>query len=199
MTAKPPSAPLRRFRFTRDQYYELDRLGYFDHKRVELIYGEIIEMSPINWPHALGVNLVTDALAVAFATGHFITIQQAFPVPSEPIGSAPQPDVAVIPGRPRDYTAHPTAAALLVEVSVSTLSYDLTTKAELYATAGVPEYWVLDVDGRQLHVLRDPGPLPLPTELAATAYRSHQTLGSTDRVSPLGAPHASILVSDLLP
>jgi len=199
MTAKPPPAPLRRFRFTRDQYYELDRLGYFDHKRVELIYGEIIEMSPINWPHALGVKLVTDVLAAAFAAGHFVTVQQAFPVPSEPVGSAPQPDVAVIPGGPRDYTVHPTAAALLVEVSVSTLDYDLTTKAELYATAGVPEYWVLDVENRQVHVFRDPASLPLPKELAATAYRSHGTFGVADRVSPLAAPHASILVGDLLP
>jgi hypothetical protein len=69
----------------------------------------------------------------------------------------------------------------------------------LYATAGVPEYWVLDVDGRRLHVFRDPAALPLPTELAATAYRTHATFGAADRVSPLGAPAASVLVGDLLP
>lgn len=199
MTAKPPPLPLRRFRFTRDQYYELDRLGYFDHKRVELIYGEIIEMSPINWPHALGVKLLLRALDVAFSPGYWTESQQPFWIPSTAPESLPQPDVAVIPGEPRDYTDHPTAAALLVEVSVSTLDYDLTTKAELYATAGVPEYWVLDVDNRQLHVFRDPAPIPLPQELAATAYRSHDTFGPADRISPLAAPHASILVGDLLP
>ncbi|MBN9121463.1 MAG: hypothetical protein J0I06_20320 [Planctomycetes bacterium] len=58
---------------------------------------------------------------------------------------------------------------------------------------------MLDVENRQLHVFRDPQPLPLPTELAATAYRTHLTLTPTDRVSPLGASHTSILASDLLP
>ena len=84
-------------------------------------------------------------------------------------------------------------------MSDSTLAFDTTTKAELYATAGVPEYWVLDIENRQLHVFRDPQPLPLPEDLAATAYRTRLTLAPTDRVSPLAAPAASILVSDLLP
>ena len=196
MTAKPPPIPPRPFRFTRDQYLELDRLGYFNHKRVELIYGEIIEMSPVNWPHALGVKLVADALAAAFG-GHWVSSQQPFWIPNTAPASLPQPDVAVIPGSPRAYTDHPTVAALLVEVSDTTLAFDTTTKAELYATANVPEYWVLDVENRQLHVFRDPA--PLQTELEATAYHTHLTLLPTDYVSPHAAPHASILVSDLLP
>ncbi len=194
MTAKPPPIPPR---LTREQYLELDRLGHFDHRRVELIYGEVVEMSPINWPHALGVDLVSQALTTVFAVGFFVRMQQAFPVPSEPIGSMPQPDVAVISGAPRDYTDHPTTAALLVEVSASTLAFDTTEKAEMYATAGVPEYWVLDVENRQLHVFRDPA--PLQAELEVTAYRTRLTLAPADRVSPLAAPNASILVSDLLP
>jgi Uma2 family endonuclease len=88
---------------------------------------------------------------------------------------------------------------LLVEVADTTLAYDTTTKTELYATANVPEYWVLDVVNCELHVFRDPQPLPLPTELAATAYRVHDVLGPNDTVSPLGAPNATIRVSDLLP
>jgi Uma2 family endonuclease len=197
MTAKPPPVPPRPFRFTRDQYLELDRLGYFDRKRVELIYGEIIEMSPVNWPHALGVKLVADALAAAFGSGYWVCSQQPFWIPNLTPASLPQPDVAVIPGSPRAYTDHPTVAALLVEVSESTLTHDLTTKAEMYATANVPEYWVLDVENRQLHVFRDPQPLLAP--LGATAYRTHLTLLPADHVSPFAAPHASILVSDLLP
>jgi Uma2 family endonuclease len=196
MTAKPPPVSDRPFRFTRDQYYEMGRLGYFDHMRVELIYGEVIEMSPTNWPHHLGIGLVSDALSRAFATGFFIDVQQSFPIPNSQLGLAPQPDVAVIPGSPRDYTDHPTAAALLVEVADSTLTYDTTTKAEMYATAGVPDYWVLDVANRQLHVFRDP--TPLAANLGAVAYQTHVTLAPTDRVVPLAAPNASILVSDLL-
>jgi Uma2 family endonuclease len=199
MTAKPPPVPPRPFRFTRDQYLEMDRLGYFNHKRVELIYGEIIEMSPVNWPHALCVGLLGDVLPSAFGAGYWVSLQQPFWIPNTLPASLPQPDATVIPGSRRAYTDHPTVAALLVEVSSDTLSYDLTTKAEMYATAAVSEYWVLDVENRQLHVFRDPQPLPLPTDLAATAYRTHLTLLPTDRVSPLAVPSASILVSDLLP
>ena len=197
MTAQPPPVPSRPFRFTREQYYEMGRLGYFDHARVELLYGEIVEMSPMNWPHHIGIGLVSDALARAFATGFFIDVQQSFPISNSTLGLAPQPDVAVMPGARRDYIDHPTVAALLVEVADTTLAYDTTTKAEMYATAGVPEYWVLNVENRQLHVFRDPA--PLSAALAAVAYRTHLTLAPTDTVAPLGAPHASIPVSDLLP
>jgi Uma2 family endonuclease len=202
MTAKPPPFPARPFparpfRFTRDQYYEMGRLGYFDHARVELIYGEVVEMNPVNWPHHIGIGLVSDALAAAFAAGYFIDVQQSFPIPGSHLGLAPQPDVAVIPGNRRNYTDHPTVAALLVEVADSTLAFDTTTKAEMYATAGIADYWVLDVESRRLQVFRDPQPLP-PT-LGAVAYRTHLTLNPDDRVAPLAAPQASILVSDLLP
>jgi Uma2 family endonuclease len=197
MTVQPPARPDRPFRFTREQYHEMGARGYFDGKRVELIFGEVIEMSPINWAHHIGVGLVADALARLFATGHFIDVQQPFPVPGATPGSEPQPDVAVIPGARRDYTDHPTVAALLVEVADSTLSTDATTKAELYATAGIAEYWVLDVENRQLHVFRDPQ--PLPAGLSATAYRTHFTLDPADSVAPLAAPNASVRVGDLLP
>ncbi|MDY3562872.1 Uma2 family endonuclease [Gemmata sp. JC673] len=196
MTAMPPPAPSRRpFRFTREQYFELGQRGFFNGKRVELLYGEITEMSPANWPHHVSVGLVTDALLVAFAVGFFVDTQQPFPIPNEPLGSAPEPDVAVIPGRRRDYTDHPTTAALLVEVSDTTLAEDLTTKAELYATANVPEYWVLDIPNRQLYVHRDPQ--PLPAGLGATAYRTRLVLTPADTVQPLAAPPAVVRVSDL--
>jgi Uma2 family endonuclease len=85
----------------------------------------------------------------------------------------------------------------VVEVADSTLDQDTTTKAELYATAGIPDYWVLDVDGRRLLVFRDPA--PLPTGLGATAYQTHLMLNPTDTVSPLATPTAVIRVADLLP
>ncbi|MCI0704213.1 MAG: Uma2 family endonuclease, partial [Planctomycetia bacterium] len=111
--------------------------------------------------------------------------------------SDPQPDVAVFAGKFEDYTNHPTTALLIVEVADTTLSTDTTVKAELYATASIADYWVLDVVNRVLHIFRDP--VPLPAGLGATAYRTHNTFGPTDRVSPLAVPGASILVSDLLP
>ena len=194
MTANPPTPLL-----TLEQYYELGRQGHFDGKRVELIRGEVIEMSPINIAHARGVGFVADALTVIFAVGFYLNVQQPFSVPSAAPGSEPQPDVAVIPGSRRTSTVHPTQAAILVEVADTTFFYDTTTKAELYAEAGVAEYWVLDVVNRQLHVFRDPQPLPLPPDLSATAYQTHDILGPNDTVSPLAAPNSTIRVADLLP
>ena len=106
------------------------------------------------------------------------------------------PDIAVVAGGPRDFTAtHPTTAGLVVEVSDTTLALDLAEKAELYATAGVSDYWVLDLTGRRLLVFRDPAPVAA----GGAAYRTHLTLGPTDTVSPLAASSAVIAVADLLP
>ena len=193
-TTPPPiaSGP-QPWKWSREDYRKLGELGFFDGRRVQLVFGEIIDMGKQGWPHAAALALLVEVLRRVFATSHWIHEQKPFPV----AGSEPEPDAAVIPGSPRNYTDHPTIAALIVEVADTTLDYDLSTKAELYATANVADYWVLDVSGRQLHVLRDPQ--PLPKGLGATAYRVHLTLGPADCVSPLAMPTASILVSDLLP
>lgn len=192
MTAKAPTRPNRPFRFTREQYYRLGELGFFDGKRVERIHGEIVEMSPISWSHVVGTGKVGEALRGAFA-GIGTVVEQG-PHPTE--DSDPQPDVRVFPGRYEDYADHPTTALLLVEVSDTSLGHDLTTKAELYATAGVADYWVLDLNARELHVFRDPRP---NAALEATAYQTHSVLGPNDSASPLAAPHALVRVADLLP
>ena len=80
---------------------------------------------------------------------------------------------------------------------LATLFDDTTTKAEVYAEAGIADYWVLDLNGRRLLVFRDPA--PLPAGLGATAYRTHLTFGPTDRVSPLAAPASPVAVGELLP
>lgn len=188
MTIQPPvPRPL-----TREQYYELGRQGYFDGRRVELIFGEVIEMSPINWPHVVGCRKTAELLETVFAGVAWIGRND----PLDLTHSDPQPDVSVIAGRFENYADHPTTALLVVEVADATLSYDLTTKAELYATAGILDYWVLDVTGRELHVFRDP---LANASLGITAYQSRQTFGPADSVSPLAAPTASVRVADLLP
>ena len=107
------------------------------------------------------------------------------------------PDLAVIAGKAGYHGAHPTTAALVIEVSDATLATDMTEKAERYATAGIADYWVLDLNGRQLLVFRDP--MPLPAGLGATAYKTHLTLSPGDSASPLAAPASTIRVADLLP
>jgi Uma2 family endonuclease len=192
-TPPPKGVGPRPWKWTLDQYREFCKRGFFDGKRVQFIFGEIIDMGKQNWPHAAALSLLVEVLRRVFASGHFIHEQKPFPV----VGSIPEPDAAVIPGSPRSYTDHPTTAVLIVEVADTTLNFDLTTKAELYATAGIADYWVLDVENRQLHIFRDPQ--PLPAVLGATAYQTHLTYAPTDHVSPLAAPSAAILVSELLP
>jgi Uma2 family endonuclease len=150
-------------------------------------------MSPINWPHVVGTLKVGAALRVGFAGLGTVIEQGPYPAgDSELI-----PDVRVIPGQLADYTDHPRATSIIVEVADTTLQTDLTEKAELYATAGVTDYWVLDLNGRALHVFRDPQ--VLSAALDATAYRTHEILGPDDSVAPLAAPHATVRVADLLP
>ena len=83
----------------------------------------------------------------------------------------------------------------MVEVADSTLARDTTVKAEMYATAGIADYWVLDLAHRELLVFRDPATLPD----GGAAYRTHFTLDATESVSPLAMPGATVRVLDLLP
>ncbi len=147
-------------------------------------------------PHGNGVERTDAQVRLAFGTGWRFRVQLPLVLN---LHTDPMPDIAVIPGVLVGDPEHPTAAALVVEVSDTTFDTDVTEKAELYATAGVADYWVLDVVNRQLHVFRDPQPLPLPPTLGATAYRTHLTLGPNDTVSPLAVPTALIRVADLLP
>lgn len=135
------------------------------------------------------------ALRAAFGAGWVIRAQLPFEVDEF---NDPFPDFSVLSGGPRDFlNGHPNTAALVVEVSDTTPQLDMTEKAERYTTAGVPEYWVFDLNGRELQVYRDPQ--PLPKGLGATVYRTRTTHGLTDSVSPLAVPAASVAVGDLLP
>lgn len=188
----PPIGGPRPWLCTVEQYEKMCKAGFFGAKRYQLIRGEIIDMGPEGARHFTTVDLAVEILRAVFGSGFYV--RQAGPIRFS--DSIPEPDVAVVTGKRADYaTKHPDTALLAVEVSDTTLSYDLTTKAELYATAGIPEYWVLDLDGRQLHVFRDPN--ALPPALEATAYRTHTSHTSGDTVHPLHAPGA-VAVADLL-
>ena len=106
----------------------------------------------------------------------------------------------MVSGSIRDYAkVHPApdAIRLIVEVSDSTLHYDLGGKSHLYAAAAIPEYWVIDVNALQLHVFRDP--ITDAESPRGFKYASVQVLNPTVRIAPLTAPESSILVGDLLP
>lgn len=201
-TTPPPVKPVpvpqvepRPMKWTVELYQELGKLDFFQAEKTVLIDGEIFVMPPPGPPHDTALAYVEDWLRVVFAVGHHVRTQKGFNIGA---GTSPMPDAAVVPGTARDYaTRTPTAAVMIVEVSDSTLFMDTTTKAEVYATAGIPEYWVLDLEHRRLLVYRDPE--PLPAGLGATAYRTHLAFGPELTVAPLAAPTASVKVADLLP
>lgn len=189
-TTAPPGGA-RPWKWTREQYYKLGELGFFDGKRVELIRGEIIEMSPPGWPHTVATRKTADLLRAIFAGLGWVNEQS--PLPTE--DSDPEPDVAAYPGKLEDYTDHPTSALLVVEVSDATLDRDMTTKVELYAEAGHPEYWVVDLVNLRLHVFRDPRAIPA----GGHTYHYRKSFGPADTVAPLAVPTASVKIADLLP
>lgn len=195
----PAAAPFRPgpqpFRWTIAQYRELAKTGLFHDMKTMLVEGEVYAMVMPNPAHDTALAYVEEWLRTVFVAGHHVRTQKGFDIGTR---NDPGPDAAVVPGSIRDYaTKTPTAAVLIVEVAESSLFLDTTTKAELYATAGVPDYWVIDLDHRQLLVFRDPE--PLPQGLGATAYRTRLTLNPADSLSPLAAPASAVRVADLLP
>lgn len=188
------SEPPRPYKWTRDEYYRIADLGLLVGRRVQLIDGEIIEMSPQGNPHYVSLSLVTQALERAFGAGYWIRAQGPLALFGN---SEPEPDVAVVKGNPRTLTGHPSFAELIVEVSDTSLSLDLGRKAALYASAGIADYWAVDLQGRRLIVHRQPtadAGAPL-----GHRYADIRALAPTDSVAPLAKPDAVIPVADLLP
>lgn len=175
--------------WTREEYEKMVSAGVFHPEdRLELFNGEILEMTPQSRAHATAVCLVDEVLRAIYARGFTVRIQVPMALGES---SEPEPDVAVVRGRPRDYLAHhPTAAVLIVEISDSSLRYDREHKKELYAASGIPEYWILNLVDYRLEVYRDPD---------RETYRSCTVLTRNDTVSSLTHPDASISVADLLP
>jgi Uma2 family endonuclease len=181
-------------RWTREEFYRMAEAGLFNGQRTELIEGEIMVLSPQNWPHASTVDQVAEALRLALPTGFWVRAQLPLALGSS---SDPEPDVSVVSGRRADYTGHPTTALLIVEVSDPSLDYDRTRKASLYARAGIRDYWVVNLVGHQLEVYRDPA--PDPSQPDGHGYTSTTALVPPAAVSPLAAPGVSLPVADLLP
>jgi|SRR5579871_843534 len=183
--------------WTVEEFDRAGREGIFRYdERLELIEGEVFtKVSPQESPHSTGIRLVEVALNHAFPRGYDVRVQMPLVFGTR---NKPEPDVAVVTGTIRDYAhRHPTTAVLVVEVSDSTLRIDRTTKAALYARAGIEEYWILNLVDRVLEVYREPAQSsghPL-----GYAYRSLVRYSEADQVSPLGAPQTILAVADLLP
>ncbi len=180
--------PLPRHRFTRAQYEQMVEAGVFTPEdRLELLDGEIIDMAPQKSRHATAVTLLAEQLRSVMGSGYTIRVQLPLALDER---SEPEPDIAVVPGSPRDYRdAHPSRAVLIVEVADASLAYDRIRKLAAYARAGIPEYWILDLNTATLEVCRQP---------MGDAYAERRLLQAQHRVAPL-AGMRDIAVADFLP
>lgn len=181
-------------RWTRREYDRIAEAGILDpDERVQLIEGEIVTMTPQNSPHSAAIGKTEDVLRQVFGSHCWVRVQMPLIVDPD---SEPEPDLAVVSGRPSTYvTEHLQIALLVVEIADTTLLLDRDRKARIYARAGILEYWIVNLTERCLEVYRDP---VTPPGQPAT-YRSSQKLGPSESISPLAASGTAVAVADLLP
>lgn len=169
-------------RFDAETYGRIVESGALDDQRVELIDGRIVDMTPQTTQHAGAIARLTQLLV---GSG---VLRVQLPLHVAP-DSVPQPDIALTETA-SDWDRHATTALLVVEVAVSSHALDRGRKAELYAAAGVPEYWVVDVPGRSVEVHRGPRP--------AGGYESVTLQQGGDELTPPVAGIAPFTVERLL-
>ena len=188
-------APFTSKRWRRVEYERLVDVGAFEGEPLELIGGQLIVAEPKGSPHAACVDMTGDALRAALPPGWIVRVQNPLALDDE---SSPEPDVAVVRGHHADYRhAHPARAALIVEVAESSLAFDRAQKGSLYARAGIPDYWIVNLVDRVVEVYRNPG----PDVTASFGWR----YSAVERVRPpatltlLQLPQAAVHVAALLP
>jgi Uma2 family endonuclease len=183
---------VQRFVFTRQAYYALGEAGVLDN-RVELIEGEIVEMPPIGPTHGAVPEPLVLLLQNAFGHGFSVRNQAAISIGEDSNPSDPQPDIAVVAGTWRDYLHRqpkPEDVRLAVEVADSSLGFDRKIKGVLYASAGIPEYWIVNLAMRQVEVYRDP---------VEAGYLSTVVYEVGQAIEPLHAPGKTVNIADFMP
>lgn len=189
-----PTLPI--WRLSVSQYHGMIEAGILtEDDPVELLEGWLVAKMPKNPPHRLTTQLTREALAGILPAGWYADAQE----PVTLSDSEPEPDVIVVRGRRRDYAERhpgPGDVALVVEVADTTLQRDRTIKKQLYARAGIPTYWLVDLANRQMEAYTEPS---VTAEQAD--YRRVRTYQSQDVVPVmLGDREAGRLtLNDLLP
>ena len=174
------SQPVTRRRLTVAEFHRLGDAGILGaDDRVELLEGQLVSMSPIGPRHALVVDALAETLVIALRGRAAVRIQNPVSLGRH---TEPQPDVAIIRRPWHGYpAAHPGPADihLIVEVADATLTTDLGAKRDLYAAAGIAEYWVVDLERDRIHVFRRPRRLE-----ATAAYEELLQVEGTQTLAP---------------
>jgi len=177
--------------YTVESYFGLVGSGLLEPEdHVELLEGLIVASPPQGPLHA-SVTMAVDQ-AVRSAVGTYASVRNQLPLIAGE-RSAPEPDLAVVPGTPADYRdAHPTSALLVIEIADSSLPQERLTKSRIYARCGVPEYWIVNIRDRCVEVHRSPDP-------ATRTYRAVMRFDDGDEIELAAVEGAKVSVSDLFP
>ncbi len=189
-----PDVPI--YRLTVEQYLAMAEAGILTEEApVELLEGWLVEKMTKRPPHMVATGLLVDLFPRLLPAGWLLTVQDPIATPD----SLPEPDAAIVRGARRDYRERrPTAAdvAMVVEVADTSLQQDRGTKKRLYARAGIPIYWIVNLGERQIEVYTEPtGPAEEPD------YRQRQDYGPADMIPVRldGAEVGALAVRELLP
>ncbi|MEG5159477.1 Uma2 family endonuclease [Microcoleus sp. AT3-A2] len=178
-------------KWTVKEYHKLGEMGFFHpEERVELLSGNIIKMSAKGTAHTSATRRTASVLSDLLGNQAAVYTQDPIALDDN---SEPEPDIAVVRIDSFDYATHhptPSEVYLIIEVADSSLTFDREVKAKAYARSGIADYWVLNVNERQLHVFRE------PTE---NGYQSEVILGETASISPLEFPAFNIAIQAMLP
>jgi Uma2 family endonuclease len=180
---------LQPYRFRVEDFERMGRAGVFDEDaRVELLDGQIVEMTPIGVAHAGTVKALIRLLSPMMADRAILSVQD--PVVVSDL-SEPQPDVVLLrPSEDAYRTAHPRPedVLLLIEVADTSGDLDRLVKGAIYARAGIPEYWIVNLQERALEIYGEP---------SGDSYR-HVEEHRDGRVTPTAFPDAELDVGDIL-
>ena len=182
---------LKRRRFTLEEYQRLGETGIIqEDERVELVEGEIVEMSPIGRPHASVVARINQLFGTRFAGRAIAWVQGPLALPRQV--SQFQPDLALLKPRAdfyREKDVGPEDALLVVEVMDSSIAYDRRVKLPIYARGGVPEVWLVNVNRNSVEVWRDPTP---------DGFRERRLVDRSGTIAAIAFPDLRLAVQDLV-
>ncbi len=171
-----------------DDYHRMVNAGILARRHVELIEGDIIDMVPEGPEHVYSGETLADKFRDKLQGR--ACIREAKPITLD--NSEPEPDVAIARGSRKDYVQrhpYPDDLLLVVEISRSTLKYDLTRKRDLYARARILEYWVVDLTGRKLEIFRQSN---------GESYQENFTL-TDGAIAPQAFPNCTVQVAEIFP
>ncbi len=190
LEAETAEVELKRRRFTVADFLRMTEVDLFgENSRVELLWGEVVEMSPIYVTHIAILNRLVWLLTNALGRGVIVSVQNPVRLSDE---SLPQPDVAVLRFQDGFYGERhigPDDVFLLVEVADSSLKYDRRVKSKLYGAAGIADYWIVNLRDRQIEVYREPRP---------DGYRTMTRYAPGEMLSPLAFPDINLKVDEII-